>query len=129
MNRIFAVASLIFITSALWAAEEAAVRVPTRNEPTRTSSPRANSGKQKLREGGKLTDVRGRFEFAGERIAFYPVDGSETLPVLENLALERTTQIIQDSRGKQEWIVSGILTEYRGNNYLLLTKAVVKGAE
>jgi len=129
MNRIFAVASLIFTTSALWAAEEAAVRVPTRNEPTRTSSPRANSGKQKLREGGKLTDVRGRFEFAGERIAFYPVDGSETLPVLENLALERTTQIIQDSRGKQEWIVSGILTEYRGNNYLLLTKAVVKGAE
>jgi hypothetical protein len=128
MNRGAMVVIALAMCGSLLAAESPSVRVPSRDLPAKSSNPKT-AGKQKLREGGKIADARGRFELAGERIAFYPADGSETLPVLENLALERTMQIIQDSRGKQEWIVSGMITEFRGNNYLLLSKAVMRGAE
>jgi len=80
------------------------------------------------REGTKLTEVVGRFELAGDRITFYPNGGRESYRVLENLALERVSQVLSESRARQDWTISGVLTEFRGNNYLLLNKAVVKSA-
>ena len=86
----------------------------------------ATKEKQKLREGSKLDDVRGRFDFAGERMAFYPSGETESYRVLENLTLERIWQTTQDSNRRDEWLVSGTVTEYRGANYLLVTKAVIR---
>jgi hypothetical protein len=81
---------------------------------------------ERQREGSRLTDVSGRFELAGDRIMFYPAGGRESYRLLENLALERVGQVLTESRAKQEWTVSGTLTEFRGANYLLLSKAVIK---
>lgn len=126
--RCLLVICLMACTLTTFAADPAAVRIPNKSD-AKTQGGRTAAAKQRLREGAKLTDVHGRFELTGERVAFYPADGSDTLPVLENLALERTAQILQDSRGKQEWIVSGVITEFRGSNYLLLTKAIVRSTE
>lgn len=80
------------------------------------------------REGTRLTDIHGRFELSGDRVTFFPGSGRESYRLLENLALERVAQVLTESRTRQEWMVSGTLTEFRGANYLLLTKAVIKSS-
>ncbi len=82
----------------------------------------------RLREGTRLNDVSGQFDFAGDRIAFFPSDSKDSYRVLENLALERVSRILGESRQKPEWSVSGVVTEFRGVNYLLVTRAVIKTA-
>lgn len=78
------------------------------------------------REGTRLTEMSGRFEIAGDRVTFFPGGERESYRLLENLALERVAQVLSESRARQEWTISGTLTEFRGANYLLLTKAVIK---
>lgn len=94
------------------------------------SSPGAKRmGEQgRLREGSKLTDVPGRMELVGDQATFTPATGNESYRLLENLALERISQILSDSRDKSQWEISGTVTEYRGSNYLLVTKAVIKSS-
>jgi hypothetical protein len=87
---------------------------------------------ERLREGTRITDVPGSFQFSGDRVSFHPdgkEDKGESFRVLENLALERINRELGQARGVLQWTVSGMVTEYRGNNYLLVTKAVVKAAE
>jgi hypothetical protein len=45
--------------------------------------------------------------------------------VLENLQLERILRTLAESRAQRQCIVSGVITEFRGANYLLVTKAVI----
>jgi hypothetical protein len=90
----------------------------------RRTEDRASGDRQ--REGTRLTDVTGRFEIAGDRVTFFPTAGRESFRLLENLSLERVAQVLSESRSRQEWTVSGTLTEFRGANYLLLTKAVIR---
>ena len=76
------------------------------------------------REGSLLQDQLGTFKLRGDRIAFVPADSQQSYCVLENLMLERVWRVLSESHGRK-WRVSGIITEYRGANYLLLTRAVV----
>ncbi|MDA1054509.1 MAG: hypothetical protein O3C40_29085 [Planctomycetota bacterium] len=78
----------------------------------------------RLREGMNLVNQVGELREAGGRIAFYPEGDKRSLQVLENLALERVSRELDQSNRK--WSVSGIVTEYKGGNYLLLHRAVLK---
>ena len=80
---------------------------------------------QRLREGSAV-DAVGKFRVTGDRITFYPNDSSSSYRALENLALERIAKIIGETRGDREWIVSGTVTEYRGGNYLLVGRCLLK---
>lgn len=80
---------------------------------------------EKLREGTRLTDEIGGFSRVGERVSFAPSKG-DSLKCLENLALERIARAIDESQGQRQWIVSGVVTEFKGANYLLVTKAVIR---
>ena len=84
---------------------------------------------QILREGSVLKDVVGVFRVTGDRVAFYPSEGSHSYRALENLALERVAKMLKETLRDREWIVSGTVTEYRGANYLLVTRSVLKNAE
>ena len=80
---------------------------------------------ERVREGTKVVQASGEFQATGERIHFV----SKTMPplkVLENLALERVAQTLSERGAGREWTVSGVVTEYRGVNYLLLTRASLK---
>ena len=90
----------------------------------RNGDERASGDRQ--REGSRVSEVTGRFEISGDRVTFFPAGGRESFRLLENLALERVATVLSESRARQEWTVSGTLTEFRGANYLLLTKAVIK---
>lgn len=84
----------------------------------------ADTGGVRFREGLKIIDQVGELRNAAGRIAFYPDGETHSLPLLENLALERVEQDVDQPRRK--WTVSGTVTEYKGVNYLLLHHAVLK---
>jgi hypothetical protein len=82
---------------------------------------------ERLREGTRLNDVHGAFVALGaDSVTFAPTGGKDAYRVLENLALQRVSQQLDENRGPRQWIVSGLITEFRGSNYLLVTKAVVQ---
>jgi hypothetical protein len=78
------------------------------------------------REGSKLVDVVGQFQVSGDRAAFVPVDGKSRFPCLENLNSERVARIVGESPEALDWIVQGTITEFKGENYLLITQAVIR---
>jgi hypothetical protein len=115
---------------ALWrfaAATALSLAVAAMTDPSSNAAPptRAAAESTRLREGHVLTDVQGTFDTAGNRMQFRPADGSSSLRVLENLALERVTRILEETRSDRLWLVSGTVTEYRGENYLLITRVVL----
>ena len=87
---------------------------------------RLKGGLPRLREGSRLTDQRGYFTLAGDRVAFHTVDGRRRLVALENLNLERIAGQIRTAGERSLWSVSGTVTEYQGSNYLLVTRATLK---
>lgn len=80
------------------------------------------------RREGELLETTGRFTRSGDRVTFSTEDGSDTFPVLENLALERVLRVIEDSTADQPrlWHVVARITEFRGVNFLLLERVVLK---
>ncbi len=100
--------------------------------PPPADSPSATSGPQALellREGTQLTNQLGSFRPVGDRVAFVTSDGKRRLIVLENLSLERVTQLIGETPTPLVWSVTGTVTEFRGANYLLVERAVISSAE
>ena len=81
---------------------------------------------ERLREGTRLTDIFGSFQTAGDRVSFHPEGKSESYRVLENLALQRIDEYLGANRGTPIWTVSGVMTEFRGSNFLLVSKAIVR---
>jgi hypothetical protein len=94
--------------------------------PSSTRHPDNEKLGERLREGTRLTDVVGVFQTAGDRISFHPEGKSESYRVLENLSLERIDGYLGSARGTPTWTVSGTVTEFRGSNYLLVAKAIVR---
>jgi hypothetical protein len=79
-----------------------------------------------LREGTEWIDQRGQFRVTGDRVTFFPADGSGRLIVLENLNLQRITRVLSENAIPLDWKVSGLVTECRGSNYLFIRSAVLK---
>lgn len=75
------------------------------------------------REGTHLREERGRFEYSGDRVMFTTSDSRTRFTVLENLNLQRVAQILAGSADSLEWTVSGVITEFQGMNFLLVTRA------
>ena len=59
-------------------------------------------------------------------MAFVPANGNARFIVLENLNLERIARVLGDDPDARQWSVTGSITEYRGGNYLLVTRAILK---
>jgi hypothetical protein len=80
----------------------------------------------RLREGTQIEDQVGTFKITGDRATFYTDDGQHRYVGLENLNLARVVRAVSDEPEPRQWSVSGTITEYRGSNYLLITRAVLK---
>ncbi len=83
--------------------------------------------KRALREGAEIEGV-GTFKITGNRVMYCSEDGL-SLAVLENLALERVLRMLENSRQNHDWVVVGMVTEFRGNNYMLLKRAIIKSKQ
>lgn len=99
-------------------------------DPAATSAEKSANGgdikPSKLREGSKLIDQIGEFQRSGDQFSFFAKENYGGLRVLENLALERIARVLDDNPSMRLWSVTGVVTEYRNENYLLITRAVVK---
>lgn len=115
-------------TARATSAEAVVSEAPVENSERRGNS--ASRSSERLREGTRLTEVVGTFQTIGaDGITFSPRGSKESYRVLENLALERIGRTLDESRGTRLWVVSGLITEYRGANYLLVSKAVMQADE
>jgi len=89
------------------------------------ASSRADPKDRCFREGTVVTGQGGTFRRTGERLAFFPSDGTGRLVCLENRNLERIARAIEETPGRLLWSVSGTLTEYRGVNFLMVECAIL----
>lgn len=80
----------------------------------------------RLREGTELLDQPGTFRLTGDRITFFTDLGRGRFVVLENLALQRVGRAIEDNPDPLQWLVTGAITEFRGENFLLVHRAVLR---
>ena len=96
------------------------IPVAPRNNPGDAATPAP-----RLREGTMLNDVVGRFKVSGDQASFIANETGHAFGGLQNLNLARVMNIIRDDP-EAEWSVSGLVTEYRGLNYLLISKAIRK---
>jgi len=81
----------------------------------------------RLREGTELKDRLAVFKPAGDRTLCFVSGMPQRMIVLENLALERVLQTLERSSVELQWSIRGVVSEYRGTNYLLIQRAVVLG--
>jgi hypothetical protein len=86
-----------------------------------------DNAKPGVREGGELVGQIGYFQTAGNRLAFVSADNKGHYVALENQNLERVSQAIAEN-SQAQWIVSGTISQYRGENYILLSRAELKPA-
>lgn len=87
------------------------------------------NSRRRLREGTVLADKGGHFRQDGDGAIFVTEDQFE-LYVLENLNLERVVRTLKASDESESirWSVSGMVTEFNGRNFLLISRAVYKSA-
>jgi len=80
----------------------------------------------RAREGTEIINRAGYFRTAGDRVIFFTEDGRDRFIVLENLNLERITQAVADDPKQLQWSVTGSITEFCGDNFLIIRRAVAK---
>ena len=121
--RCGALAIGVALSAAVAAGSDSVNRGEARDEADAPGIP--TNGELRLREGTELVDSKGRFRMAGDRLAFFSDDGKTRLVCVENLNLERIARTILEHSDALSWNVSGVVTEYRGSNYLLVRRAVL----
>jgi len=79
---------------------------------------------QRIREGTAVKDLYVFFRQTGDRTAMYTVDDNRRFVCLENLTLERILTTIEERPERQIWKIEGEFTEFRGENRVLIRRAV-----
>jgi hypothetical protein len=80
------------------------------------------------REGARVIQMTGQFQVNGEIIQFTSSDAKLQITVIQNLMLQRVHQTITETADVKDhdWVINGIITEYRNANFIILTHAVLK---
>lgn len=121
-------ATLVSGAALAWAQAPKATDGDTGRPPPATADDQstASEGDRRMREGTQIADRLGHFRMTGGRVTFFTADGKRRLVGLENLNLERIARTIADSPRPLQWTVTGTVTEYRGVNFLLVRRAILK---
>ena len=89
--------------------------------PPAKQMPRA----KRLREGTAFKDKHVVFKQTGDRTVLYTVEDNQRFTCLENLALERVLTAVQEKPERKFWNIEGEFTEFRGENFVFIRRAVV----
>jgi len=100
-------------------------------QPNQTISPiaptqaRQMPRMQRIREGTAFKDMHVFFRQIDDRTALYTVEDNRRFMCHENLTLERILAAIQEKPERQFWKIDGEFTEFRGENFITIRRAVV----
>lgn|GEM_PF-1345355 len=83
--------------------------------------------RSRLREGTKVHDLVGTVGQTGRRFTFFVDTDRTRFVLLENLMLERILRSQAAHPGTVRWRISGAVTEFQGQNYLLIDHALLHG--
>ncbi len=89
------------------------------------SSPTSQSNtdtSDRFREGTRVVGLSGTFSENGRRWMMHAENSGPTFRILENLTLQRIANAITDDAQDNFWKVSGILTEFQNENFLLIDR-------
>jgi hypothetical protein len=107
---------------------------PSRSEPTKGVAGERGEftdAADRIREGTRWQNERGVFTLVGDRVTFTPNSlRNQNFMVLENLNLERIVRTIEENRtvtdaDTLEWNIDGTVTEFRGGNFVIVTRSVL----
>lgn len=116
----------ILATAAVWPiSRSGAAQRPAPGRESADAAVGSDAQLSRVREGAVL-DTAGYFKVTGDRALFTTADGSARFTGLENLNLERIAIAVSESPDPLLWSVTGTVTEFRGTNYLLVTRALLK---
>lgn len=77
-----------------------------------------------IREGARIESQAVQARTAGDKMLLEVEGENKTYEGLENLALQRIAQALQEDSSDSRWIVSGQITEFRDQNFLLLERVL-----
>lgn len=81
--------------------------------------------KKRLRENTAFQGQAALFRSVGNRTSVFLLPSNERFTCLENLCLERVLQVMEEHPEEVHWRIDGLYTEFRGENYVLLRRAVL----
>ncbi|MDR2754581.1 MAG: hypothetical protein LBC20_02635 [Planctomycetaceae bacterium] len=108
-----------------------AQREPVPSDPNAVEKPIIEESVQKKvmkkrnREGTIFQGKKVSFRQTGNRTTLYTIDDNERFICLENLNLERVLKAIDEKPTRTTWKIDGEFTEFRGENYILIRRAVI----
>lgn len=120
-------ATLLLLGSAVVLAQREPVPAnPDLQEKPVVAPPEEKETKSKrIREGTCFRGKRVFFRTVGQRTMLYYLNEAEGYVCLENLNLERILNAMAERPGRGLWTVDGEFTEFRGENYILIKRAVL----
>jgi hypothetical protein len=122
--------SLVLLGSFIARGQRLEVPAQPNQEIKPIAAPSANRGQRtrRIREGTKFKDMYVYFQQTGDRSILYTVADNQRFTCLENLELERVLKVIRDKPDRGFWKIEGEFTEFRGDNFILLRRAVIAEA-
>lgn len=99
----------------------------SKTEPEQKSAKVKESEKGKdtsrWREGHRVENATVTFQVSEAERFVLSLNGEKGLTALENLALERIADAMRIDSADNRWVVTGRVTEFRGQNYLWIERA------
>ena len=81
--------------------------------------------RMRIREGTVLLGKQATFQQTGSRITMFADRGAERYICLENANLQRILESMRASPVERTWSIDGMITEFQGDNYILIQRAVL----
>ncbi|MDR0705294.1 MAG: hypothetical protein LBF88_09940 [Planctomycetaceae bacterium] len=106
-------------------------REPAPNDPNTaekqivTKTEQKKVVKKRNREGTIFQGKKVFFRQTGNRTTMYTENDNERFVCLENLNLERILKAMDEKPSRTTWKIDGEFTEFRGENYVLIRRAII----
>lgn len=95
----------------------------TESKATPVKESDKNKDASRWREGHRIENVTVSFQISETERFLVALNSERGLTALENLALERIADAMRVDSADNRWVVTGRITEFRGQNYLWIERA------
>lgn len=93
------------------------------SKPTTTKDQDKGKDASRWREGHRIENVTVSFQISETERFLVALSSEKGLTALENMALERIADAMRIDSADNRWVVTGRITEFRGQNYLWIERA------